>query len=212
MRDVRVCFAGDSFVLGVGDPKALGWVGRVAARTTGVALTAYNLGVRGESIGEVGARLRHELPPRFALGDEHRLVVAAGVKDAFESVAVDESATALAAILSDSEVPCLVVGPPPVGPPPVCQRLGELDPELRTVCESAGVPYIATYEALAHNPDWARDQERSADGVHPGQTGYGLLAWLVLHGGWYSWLGLPEPAVPVVRRGSGRLQRPPRER
>jgi hypothetical protein len=26
----------------------------------------------------------------------------------------------------------------------------------------------------------------------PGQTGYGLMAWLVLNRGWYQWLGLEE--------------------
>jgi len=26
----------------------------------------------------------------------------------------------------------------------------------------------------------------------PGQAGYGLIAWLVLHTGWHAWLGLPE--------------------
>ncbi len=29
---VRICVVGDALVSGVGDPKALGWVGRVAAR------------------------------------------------------------------------------------------------------------------------------------------------------------------------------------
>lgn len=33
MDDLRVCFVGDSFVAGVGDPEQLGWAGRVAART-----------------------------------------------------------------------------------------------------------------------------------------------------------------------------------
>jgi hypothetical protein len=30
----------------------------------------------------------------------------------------------------------------------------------------------------------------AGDGVHPGQAGYGLLAWLVLHNGWADWLGV----------------------
>jgi hypothetical protein len=29
----------------------------------------------------------------------------------------------------------------------------------------------------------------------PGQAGYGLMAWLVLHTGWHQWLGLPDPAL-----------------
>lgn len=29
-RDLRICFLGDSFVAGVGDPRCLGWAGRLA--------------------------------------------------------------------------------------------------------------------------------------------------------------------------------------
>ena len=32
--------------------------------------------------------------------------------------------------------------------------------------------------------------EAAGDGDHPGQAGYGLIAWLVLHGGWGAWLGV----------------------
>ncbi|MGY4098205.1 hypothetical protein ACW2Q0_01365 [Nocardia sp. R16R-3T] len=43
-NDLRVCFIGDSFVAGVGDPQGLGWVGRPAAGTytTGQPLAADN--------------------------------------------------------------------------------------------------------------------------------------------------------------------------
>lgn len=48
LTDLRVCFVGDSFVAGVGDPQHLGWTGRIAARTyqAGQPLTSYVLGVR----------------------------------------------------------------------------------------------------------------------------------------------------------------------
>lgn len=42
-RTCGVCFVGDSFVAGFGDPEHRGWVGRVAA---GSAATVYNLGIR----------------------------------------------------------------------------------------------------------------------------------------------------------------------
>ena len=32
-RDIGLCFVGDGFVAGYGDPKALGWVSRVVGRT-----------------------------------------------------------------------------------------------------------------------------------------------------------------------------------
>ena len=46
-EDIRICFVGDSFVNGIGDETALGWVGRVCAlaHTHGFPLTSYNLGI-----------------------------------------------------------------------------------------------------------------------------------------------------------------------
>ena len=43
--DIRVCFLGDSFILGTGDVDGLGWAGRVhaAERGRGIDLTSYNL-------------------------------------------------------------------------------------------------------------------------------------------------------------------------
>jgi hypothetical protein len=35
-----------------------------------------------------------------------------------------------------------------------------------------------------------RPERDGDDGIHPGQAGYGLIAWLVLHGGWDTWLDL----------------------
>lgn len=200
-RDVRVCVFGDSFVAGVGDPKALGWVGRVAARTpssTGIALTAYPLGVRGEATEEVVVRMPLECAPRFARGDEHRVVLAPGVADAYRSVPVARSVAALEFGLSSVSVPALVVGPPPVGDAAMVARIGELDAAWAALCESRDVPYIATFGPLTNRTAWSR--ARDADGIHPDQTGYGLLAYLVLNGGWYSWLGVEAPRTPVKDR------------
>jgi hypothetical protein len=200
-RDVRVCVFGDSFVAGVGDPKALGWVGRVAARTppsTGVDLTAYPLGVRGEATEEVVVRMPMESAPRFARGDEHRVVLAPGVADAHRGVPVARSVAALEFGLSSVSVPALVVGPPPVGDEAMVARIGELDAAWADVCASRGVPYIPTFGPLSAKASW--QQARADDGVHPDQTGYGLLAYLVLNGGWYSWLGVEPPRTPVKDR------------
>jgi acyl-CoA thioesterase-1 len=55
---MRICFFGDSFVNGTGDDDALGWVGRAvaSARHAGRDVTAYNLGVRGDTSADVAAR------------------------------------------------------------------------------------------------------------------------------------------------------------
>jgi len=66
-----VCFIGDSLTQGIGDQRALGWVGRLAqasfahdpARPRN--LTVYNLGLRGESSVAIQARWarRYRPPP-----------------------------------------------------------------------------------------------------------------------------------------------------
>ena len=201
-RDVRVCVFGDSFVAGVGDSKALGWVGRVAARTppsTGVALTVYPLGVRGQTTEDIVVRMPLESSPRFARGDEHGVVLAVGVADAFAEVSAARSAATLEFGLKSTQSRRLVVGPPPVGPDEMRVRIAELDDAYISLCRRLEVPYISTYRALVGRKPWL--EQDLADGVHPGQSGYGMLAHTVLTGGWYEWLGVRAPAMPTKRRG-----------
>ena len=71
------------------------------------------------------------------------------------------------------------------------------------VCARRQVPYVDCYRPLLGHEQWASDLGSSTTGVasgpdrpsqdddvHPGAAGYGLLAWLVLHGGWERWLAL----------------------
>ena len=48
-----------------------------------------------------------------------------------------------------------------------------------------GVPIVDCYRPLMGNQQWRSDQAASRVPHHPGQAGYGLIAWLVLHHGWY---------------------------
>ncbi len=79
----RVLFFGDSFVAGLGDPTALGWVGRVVATSfaRGVPLTSYNVGVRLNTSLEVGDRWLAETRPRLLEGTRPRLVFSFGAND-----------------------------------------------------------------------------------------------------------------------------------
>lgn len=201
LRDVRVCVFGDSLVAGVGDPKALGWVGRVAARTpssTGVALTVYPLGVRGQLTEEVVVRIPLESSSRFARGDEHGVVLSVGVADTMAGLPPAQSAAALEFGLQSTSARRLVVGPPPVGPAALRERIAELDDTFAVVSGRLGVPYVSTYQALLFRRSW--NEQEFAEDVHPGQAGYGMLASTVLHGGWYEWLEVPAPAAPSKRR------------
>ena len=54
---MRICFFGDSFVNGAGDPLYQGWVGRACARarSRGADITAYNCGIRGATSDDIKA-------------------------------------------------------------------------------------------------------------------------------------------------------------
>ena len=195
-RDERLCVVGDSYVTGYGDPKALGWVGRVAARTplNQIDLTVHNLGIRGDSSAGVLARWREETGRRWHDGADNRLVVAVGANDVGQGISLARSRLNLANVVDEAitaRLRPLVVGPPPWLDPAVNDRLEVVVNAQRDVCERRGVTYVDCFEPLRSHERWYADLG-AGDGVHPGQAGYGLLAWLVLHSGWSDWLGL-EP-------------------
>ncbi len=191
-RPSTVCFLGASLTAGYGDPKGLGWVGRVVSRTMdkGVDLTAYNLGVRGQDSGEVMARWRAETTPRWH--GERRLVVSAGAQDVHRGLSLARSRLNLANILDDassSGIATFVVGLAPVLDAETNDRLDALAQAQADVCDRRGVQYVDCLRPLLGHDQWASDLA-VGDGVHPGQAGYGLIAWLVLHNGWFEWMGL----------------------
>ena len=195
-RDIGLVFMGDSFVAGYGDPKALGWVSRVVARTpTGEHdLTAYNLGVRGDSSADVLARWRAECAPRWAARGERRLVLGMGHEDLHGGITTARSRLNLANVLDDASatgIATFVVGPPPAGDDELNERVEALAQAQADVCARRGVTFVDCYRPLVAHEQWRSDLA-SGDGVHPGQAGYGLIAWLVLHAGWPQWLRLED--------------------
>lgn len=193
-RDIGLVFTGDGYVAGYGDPKALGWVNRVLARTAHpeADLTAYNLGIRDQTSTELLTRWRAECEPRWAGRSERRLVVSTGLADLAASIGTARSRLNLANILDDaatSGTAVFVVGPPPVQDPDLSHRLQGLADAQSEVCARRSVPFVDCFRPLAGHEQWLGDLA-AGDGIHPGQAGYGLIAWLVLHAGWQSWLQL----------------------
>jgi lysophospholipase L1-like esterase len=189
---------GDDLVAGVGDPRSLGWVGRVGARTTrgDVQLTIYPLGVPGETTADLLGRWGEETRRRFAgaAPEDCRLVVGLGHQDLGRGLSLPRSRLNLANVLDECSargLAVLVVGPPPAPSEERNQRIEELSGAFADVCIRRNVPYIDCFIPLVAHEDWLTDLA-AGDGVHPGQAGYGLIAWLVLHGGWHAWLGLAE--------------------
>lgn len=196
----RICVIGDELVAGVGDPKALGWVGRVTARTPleprPVVMT---LAVPGETTTELSARWEAETALRFGAPPaqgEHHLVVGLGRADLAAGISLARSRLNLANILDVAEsrrLSTFVVGPPPGGAGDPDQQ-AELSAAFADVAHRRRVPYVETCTPLARHEQWLADLA-SGDGSTPGQAGYGLMAWLVLHTGWHRWLGLPDDVV-----------------
>lgn len=193
-RDVGICFVGDSFTAGYGDPKALGWVGRVMSRThhPEVDITAYNLGVRGQDSGDIVTRWRAEGMPRWQERAERRLVVSVGLNDLRHGMSTARSRLNLANVIdeaSSSGISPFVVGIPPCADAELNARIEVLAAAQADVCSRRGVPYVDCYRPLVSHDQWLGELA-AGDGVHPGQVGYGLMAWLVLHNGWEQWLRL----------------------
>lgn len=195
--DRRVLFFGDSFVAGVGDPEARGWVGRVAAASWDAEqpLVAYPLGVRRDTSLQVAARWRAEAAPRLQDCLHPRIVFSFGSNDAIaedgrERVEPDESVATLERVLDEAAqlgLPAFVVGPPPVGEPEPDARIAALAGRLHAVCAARAVPFADVTGALAASAVW-RAEAAAGDGAHPGAGGYELLARLVLDAGLLLWI------------------------
>ena len=56
------------------------------------------------------------------------------------------------------------------------------------MCSRRSVPFVDCFRPLLGHDQWRSELAASRDGHHPGQAGYGLIAWLVLHNGWNEWL------------------------
>ncbi|MFB7614686.1 GDSL-type esterase/lipase family protein [Kitasatospora sp. NPDC056181] len=202
IKDLRICFIGDSFTQGVGDPEFRGWVGRVLQATAAAAgppedLTAFNLGIRRNTSADVLRRIWPEVDARTLPGADNRLVVSVGandttLEDGRPRVAPDRCLENLAALLDGARergLGVLVVGPPPVvgwGAEHL-GRLLTLVERTAALCAARGVPFVDVTAAVAADPVWAAEAG-GGDGAHPGAGGYRFLADLVLAGGWWEWL------------------------
>lgn len=193
----HVVFFGDSFVAGVGDPEARGWVGRVAAASAaaGSPFTPYVLGVRRETSQQVAARWRAEARPRLHGPADRRVVFSFGANDAtFENGALrvqpDVTRGTLERVLDEAAAigsRAFAVGPGPVGDRQQDARIAGLTQRMAEVCEAREVPFVPIAEALGACDAWRREAA-AGDGTHPGAGGYDALARLVLQGGWLDWL------------------------
>ena len=111
---MRICFIGDELVAGVGDPRGLGWVGRVNAHSTfDLPATFLTLAVPSETTRQMASRWESEVLPRLAEGEPHGLVIGVGPGDIPAGVSTARSRLNLANITDRATalgIPSFVVG------------------------------------------------------------------------------------------------------
>jgi lysophospholipase L1-like esterase len=191
--DIRICFIGDSFVSGTGDPLCLGWTGRVSAAAIrqGYAITYYNLGIRRETSADIVVRWRDECARRLPPHVDGRVVFSFGVNDTAteqgrQRVPLEATLHHLRAMVQDAQrlYPTMVVGPPPVTEAGHNRRITVLCRAMAEVAQPLGVPYLSVCERLGQDQTWIQEAAEY-DGAHPRQGGYAALAALVK--AWPTW-------------------------
>jgi len=179
MSDLNLCILGDGFVKGVGDPELDGWAGRLVkeANIEHGPINYYNLGVPGESSGEVAKRVR-ELVPRLPKGADNRLILSFGVMDTEveegkPKATNQESVEALKTLIGQtrSHFKMLMIGLPPVYDPQRNTRIKRLNGLYRDLCAKGRVPYIDIFAALAEDVQFKRELVKG-NKIYPGQLGY----------------------------------------
>ena len=199
LKEIRICFVGESFVNGTGDPECLGWTGRICvnANQKGYDITYYNLGVRGETSRNLKQRWLTEVSYRLRKEYDGRVVFSFGANDAGangikQGIDLAESSKNIRSILSEAKLhyPVLMVGPPPGGninQEKTNQILANLSQQFALVCNELDVPYLDVFSILVKSPIWLTEAKAN-DGAHPRAAGYAEFAAIVHNWeGWLNW-------------------------
>jgi lysophospholipase L1-like esterase/8-oxo-dGTP pyrophosphatase MutT (NUDIX family) len=212
---MRICFIGDSFVNGTGDPECLGWTGRICRSIVqqGQELTYYNLGIRRETSTDIESRWLKEAACRLPANCDGRVVLSFGVNDMTlqdDKTRVDLtiSVEATRRILSVvcQQYPVLMVSPAPVADAEHNLRSACLSERLEQLCREMNVPYLDVLTPLQTSENWMQEVH-AGDGAHPGAAGYAELAKLVQNwSAWANWFNgnvgteihVPSPKRPRV--------------
>ncbi len=205
MTTLRVCFVGDSLVLGTNDQEFQGWPGRIAHREVlaGHDVSVYNLGIRADTSEMIAARWRRECEVRLPDVQPGALVFSFGTNDmALENgvlrVPLGKSCRVARDIMSEAKSwkPTLWIGLPPVDDSRqpfragsveydfASQRSSQLNEAYAKIAKELDIPYFDLFTILSTNSDWL-DAFAGDDGVHPLHFGYAQVAERIT--GWDAW-------------------------
>lgn len=179
---MQLFFLGDSLTLGVNDPKWLGWTGRVCRKfdPQGDRITAYNLGVRASSTEHIKDRWKQEVYSRIARGSASLLVASFGAPDFAKGISLEQSVSNALNILGPAaaEQRTCFICPPPMSDQERDESTKMLSDSLVKLCAELDIPCLDINLSLRQSEAYLDDIGRG-DGVHPGESGYRIMADLI---------------------------------
>ncbi len=193
-RESRVVFLGDGLVSANGDPKAMGWVGRVIAKTptNKRRIDFFALPAPDETTNMLAERWVTEVQRRFSTETDNYLVLGLSNADPAAGISISRSRLNIATILDEAKragIQCFLVGPTPSRNPEVNSEIEHLASGFEDVANRRGVPFVDCFRPLVEHEGWNEEISNSEFGL-PGQVGHGLIAWMVLNRGWFDYLGI----------------------
>lgn len=198
-KNIRIVIIGDDSVSAGGDPKGLGWVGRVIAKTQSdyPKVDIYSLPTPEITSAGLSDIWLEEAGRRFSDETDNRLVVCLNANDINAAISMSRSRLNLANILDTAAskgIQCFVVSPLPSRNPQLNYDIEHLAAGFEDVANRRSLPFVDAFRPLVDHPGFNAELKNSNFG-QPGQLGHGLIAWLVLNQGWYRWLDLPEQEI-----------------
>jgi hypothetical protein len=193
-RNIRIVVLGDGLVSAAGDPKGMGWVGRVTAKTpaTSPRIDIFALPAPDETTSMLAERWTEEVKRRFSADTENRLVIALSNADPAAGISISRSRLNIATIVDEAKragIETFLVGPTPHRNPELNSEIEHLASGFEDVAARRGIPFVDCFRPLVDHEGWNEEVNLSENHL-PGQIAHGLIAWLVLNRGWYEWLGL----------------------
>jgi lysophospholipase L1-like esterase len=215
----KLAVVGDSGVFGWGDAEEGGWCERLRRHWMGLPQgpVLYNLGVRGDGLERVAARLHGEVVARGELRRQipQGILLAVGLNDTARvgrpdgrpQLAPEAFLFGLQQLLRETRAlaPLFVIGLTPVleEAMPFADVLWYSLADVRVyeglleqACMEADVPFLPVLEAFLEQPRWP--QWLTADGLHGNNAGHRFLfervrRWRALN----DWAGLRPLEVPT---------------
>ena len=218
----KLIVLGDSGVVGWGDPEEGGWCERLRRHWMGLpnGPVLYPLGVRGDGLERVAARLQQEVSCRGELRRQlpQGILLAVGLNDTARvgrpdgrpQLDADGFLFGVKQMLEQAKTlaPVLVLGLTPVDDTVMpyadvlwyqLEQVRHYETLLQEACLEADVPFLPLLEGLLQDPQWL--QWLSSDGLHLNSDGHRQVYERVRH--WpalLKWADLQPLGITSVSR------------